>query len=38
MVLYIVYFFTFWQLLYDFNKDCKQTGLVLTFLLLQALA
>lgn len=24
MVLYIVYFFTFWQLLYDFNKDCKQ--------------
>lgn len=38
MVLYIVYFFTFWQLLYDFNKDCKQTFPVLTLLLLQALA
>lgn len=31
MVLYIVYFFTFWQLLYDFNKDCKQIVLVLPF-------
>lgn len=31
MVLYIVYFFTFWQLLYDFNKDCKQMVLVLPF-------
>lgn len=36
MVLYIVYFFTFWQLLYDFNKDCKQMFLVFTLLLLQA--
>lgn len=36
MVLYIVYFFTFWQLLYDFNKDCKQMFLVLTLFLSQA--
>lgn len=38
MVLYIVYFFTFWQLLYDLNKDCKQMVPVLTFLLWQVLA
>lgn len=36
MVLYIVYFFTFWQLLYDFNKDCKQMFLFLTLFLSQA--